>query len=58
MDLNKVVCSCFNVTNRMIKDAVESGADTLEEVQSITSAGTACGACIEDIKNLIEEFKK
>lgn len=35
MDLNKTVCYCMNVTNGMIKDAVESGATTLEEVQEI-----------------------
>ena len=33
MDLEKVVCSCFGVTNGMIKEAVDSGASTLEEVQ-------------------------
>lgn len=56
MNLDKVVCECLNVTNGMIKDAVESGASTLEEVQEITGAGTVCGACVEDVKHLIEEF--
>lgn len=56
MDLDKIVCYCMNVTNGMIKDAVESGASTLEEVQEITGAGTVCGACIENVQHLIDEF--
>lgn len=58
MDLDKTVCNCLGVTNGMIKEAVDSGASTLEEVQEITKAGTVCGACIDDIQHLIEEFVK
>lgn len=56
MNLDKIVCSCMSVTNGMIKDAVDSGARTLEEVQEITGAGTVCGACLDDISRLVEQF--
>ena len=56
MNLDEIVCSCTGVTNGMIKDAVDSGANTLEEVQEATGAGTVCGVCIEDIKSLVETF--
>ncbi len=56
MDLNKIVCSCMSVTNGMIKEAVDGGATTLEEVQEATGAGTVCGACLDDVKRLVEEF--
>ena len=56
MDLDKLVCNCFSVTNGMIKDAVDAGATTLEEVQDATSAGTACGACLEDVQHLIDSL--
>lgn len=56
MDLDKIVCSCYSVTNGMIKEAVDAGATTLEEVQDATSAGTACGACLNDVQHLVEEF--
>ena len=56
MDLNKTVCFCMGVTNGMIKDAVYKGANTLEELQEITGAGTVCGACLEDVKHLLECF--
>lgn len=58
MNLDKIVCNCLSVTNGMIKDAVDSGASTLEEVQEITGASTVCGACTEDVKRLIEQFVK
>lgn len=56
MDLEKTVCFCMGVTNGMIKDAVDAGASTLEEVQDATGAGTVCGGCLEDVKRLVEEF--
>lgn len=56
MDLDKIVCNCLSVTNGMIKEAVDAGASTLDEVQEATGAGTVCGACIEDVEHLIEQF--
>lgn len=58
MDLEKVVCSCLGVTNGMIKDAVDAGASTLEEVQDKTEAGTVCGACLENVQHLVDFFVK
>jgi len=56
MDMEKIVCNCFSVTNGMIKDAVDAGATTLEEVQDATGAGTACGACLDDVQRVVEQF--
>lgn len=56
MNLDKVVCECFGITNGMIKEAVDNGASTLEEVQEITNAATACGACTDDVQRLVDYF--
>ena len=56
MEQDKVVCNCLNITNGMIKDAVDNGATTLEEVQQVTGAGTACGGCIDNVQRLIKQF--
>lgn len=56
MNLDKVVCNCLNVTIGMIKDAVNNGANSLEEVQEITGAGTVCGSCLDDVQRLVEQF--
>lgn len=58
MNLDKTVCYCMSVTGGMIKEAVEAGAKTLEEVQAATGAGTVCGSCLEDVRRLVEEFTK
>lgn len=56
MDMDKIVCNCLSITNGQIKDAVKNGARTLEEVQDATGAGTICGACLEDVQHLVDEF--
>lgn len=56
MDNDEIICSCMSVTNGMIIDAVNNGADTLEKVQEATGAGTVCGACLEDVKQLVERL--
>lgn len=56
MNLDKIVCDCMGVTNGMIKDAVDAGASTLEEVQEATEAGTVCGVCLEDVQRLVDQF--
>jgi len=57
MDMEKIVCNCYSITTGVIREAVINGATTVEEVQEITGAGTACGACLDDVKRLVEEFK-
>lgn len=56
MNFDKIVCNCLNITNGMIKEAVDAGASTLEEVQEATGAGTVCGACIDDVTHLVDQF--
>ena len=56
MNLDKVDCNCLNVTGGMIKDAIDNGANTLEEVQSVTGAGTVCGSCLDNVQRLVEQF--
>lgn len=56
MNLDDVVCTCFGVTNGMIKEAVDSGASTMEEVQEITSVGTACGICMDEVQRVVDYF--
>lgn len=56
MNLDKTVCECLGVTAGMVKDAIDNGATTLEEVQDITGAATACGACTDDVQRLVDYF--
>lgn len=54
--MDKVVCECFGVTNGQVKEAVDNGATTLEEVAEATGAGTGCGACNDDLQRLVDFF--
>lgn len=56
MNLDKIVCQCMGVTNGDIKDAIDNGESTMEEVQDITSAATCCGACADDVQRLVDYF--
>lgn len=56
VDSNKVVCGCFNVTEQDIRNAVNGGAKSFEEVQAITKVGTGCGGCIVKNEDLVNEL--
>lgn len=56
MDMNKTVCTCFGVTIGDIKEAIDNGAASFEEVQEITNVSTACGSCEEYARNVVEEL--
>ncbi len=55
---SSLVCFCRHVTDMEIKDTVEGGKDSFEQVQIYTSAGTGCGSCISKTKELIEQYRK
>ena len=54
---DKIVCTCFNVTENQIWDAIKvNGLKTVEEVTNYTKAGGACGRCKGVIKDIIETY--
>lgn len=55
---DKVVCYCLDLKESDIVEAINNGAKTLEEVQDVTGAGSACGSCIGDIEEIIAKTVK
>ena len=53
MEENRVVCHCQNIDLKTINEAISTGCKTLEEIQSKTGAGTVCGACVDEINEII-----
>lgn len=54
-DLGKIVCSCHQVREQTIKDAIcEGQLSTAEQVGKACKAGTNCGSCVPEIKSMIE----
>jgi assimilatory nitrate reductase catalytic subunit len=53
-DVGSIVCACFNVGEKTIRRAiVEQGCSTYQLVGNCCKAGTNCGSCVPEIKQLI-----
>jgi bacterioferritin-associated ferredoxin len=51
------VCSCRAVTDRTVDAAIASGASSIEEVASRSTAGSRCGGCWPTLQQLIDEHE-
>ena len=53
----KMICTCFQVTENVIWDAIkQNGLKTVEEVTNYTKAGGACGKCKASIQDIIDTY--
>jgi bacterioferritin-associated ferredoxin len=52
-----IVCLCEGVSSREIELAVKDGAQRLEEVAESCHAGIGCGACHEQILEIVKAMK-
>ena len=57
MDRDDIICPCVDVTVGEIMDAYEDGATTVDAVNDATGAGSICGACLDNIEELLTELK-
>ena len=48
-----LVCLCHGVNERTVVRLVQDGVDTVEGIGRRCGAGTGCGACVEEIEDLI-----
>ncbi|MCW2279172.1 (2Fe-2S)-binding protein [Heliophilum fasciatum] len=58
MDPNEVVCPCMGITYNDLKNAVENGAKSFEEVQEVTEVSTVCDQCEDDVKSIVTQLLK
>jgi bacterioferritin-associated ferredoxin len=47
-------CICRAVTVAEVEQAVDSGADTIEDIGAATQAGTSCTSCHDHLEDIIE----
>ena len=53
----KIICTCFGVTENLIWDAIkQNGLKTVEEVTNYTKAGGACGKCKSALQDIIDTY--
>jgi bacterioferritin-associated ferredoxin len=48
-----LVCHCNKVCDRVIRECVDRGARSVEEVGRACGAGTACGGCRPTLRALV-----
>ena len=57
MEEDIVICSCNDIYKSQIVDAIKNnGLTTVEQVGDITTAGTVCGQCLDDIQKILDEI--
>jgi len=54
----KLICICNLVEKKEIVDLFKKGANSTEDRQRFTRAGTSCGRCLPEIDQLVEDKKK
>lgn len=50
----KLVCSCSQVGDGNIRDAIQHGCTNFSELCSQTGAGLGCGSCKPEVKTLLD----
>ncbi|SDO11819.1 nitrate reductase [Vreelandella arcis] len=55
VDSGPVVCSCHQVGQTAIVDAILQGDTSVEALGARLACGTQCGSCIPELKSLLEE---
>ena len=48
-----VVCICKGIADREIDGAIRDGAETVEDLARVCSAGTDCGECLDVLDELL-----
>jgi len=57
MENDPIICTCNEIKKSEIEQAIRGkNLKTIEQVQDETTAGTVCGACVDDIFVMLEEI--
>ncbi|MFC3281989.1 nitrate reductase [Litchfieldella rifensis] len=54
-DSGPLVCSCHQVSEKAIVEAIRGGDTSVEALGARLACGTQCGSCIPELKSLLEE---
>ena len=58
MHYKDVICNCLGITVEDIKNSIDNGNTTFEEVKKATRANTGCGMCTDRLKEVIDDLQK
>ena len=52
------VCACFKVSEPKIRQAIEQGYASLEELGRLLGAGQKCGSCLPELEELVSDGRR
>jgi assimilatory nitrate reductase catalytic subunit len=56
VETEPVVCACFGISLECVRSAITSGqAGTVTEIGQVTRAGTNCGSCLPELKQIVTQ---
>jgi bacterioferritin-associated ferredoxin len=55
---NRLVCECYNIWVNDIKEALDGGQNSFEDLEKSMKLGVMCSACIGDAKKVIAQLKE
>jgi len=53
-----IVCICNNISDRQIRQAVNSGMNSMSELRNELGVGTCCGKCHTCAKQVLQECRE
>ena len=54
----RTICNCHKVTDSMVCEAIDNGADSVAALGAVTKAGTGCGSCKSELAQLVAARRK
>ncbi len=58
LDTGPVVCACYKVGRNTLVEAISSkGLTTAEQIGTLCNAGTHCGSCIPELRELLTKHR-
>lgn len=55
-DIGRIVCACFSIGEKTIAAAVKAGCQSVASIGEELKAGTNCGSCVPEIKDIINQL--
>ncbi|MBM7233475.1 nitrate reductase [Enterobacter roggenkampii] len=55
MDPGRIICSCFSVGEKAIREAIAGGCDSVTALGAKLRCGTNCGSCVPELKGLFQD---
>jgi nitrite reductase (NADH) large subunit len=58
VSVERIICNCHKVTERVLREAIASGVESVEALSETTKAGTGCGSCKTELIQLVASHAK